>query len=464
MRSDFMDDYLELCHGAKIELLDDRLIIGDSMNHTKHLLRQILHGWSLEAAIVLAPEALWLEALTQSFGGPSGADFTTLQTWAKTIDYTPELPPYAPNQWRMQYSSWRQNLTMAMFGLDHDEYLGHHTSRGVLNRLGNDALMPDDTFHLRTANQTMYEYYLDGPAQWVTQWVRSGVEDHVRIDKRSRYQAAGVPELTILDAQHQQVEFLRLVDGIYQPQQPEPDGRYDISSISGLTLLTDRLWLTKDEDLQRPFQKTLFEIAADASRQDNSRPRYAGEGMEWHERDPFDIALTPTPIAFNDFIYWTPESKFEFVNGRPYIGGSEGVRGLTGMALMTFGLLEVVKLFHPREWMEALVNVYTMMNTPKQQSVGWQLAQEIARFLQDQFDCDQVAVSGDLAIQGYLTPWSDLVIVAWGLPSGRTNPPSSNPYHALYQKYPYQRIALVYGDCPDGDREENWVQQAIDLT
>jgi hypothetical protein len=74
---------------------------------------------------------------------------------------------------------------MAMSGLDHDEKLGHLTSRGVINRLGNDALMPDNYFHLGTPEQTLYEYYLQGPAQWVVEWVRPGVENHVRIDKRS---------------------------------------------------------------------------------------------------------------------------------------------------------------------------------------------------------------------------------------------------------------------------------------
>jgi hypothetical protein len=185
--------------------------------------------------------------------------------------------------------------------------------------------------------------------------------------------------------------------------------------------------------------------------------------MSWHERDPFNISLTPEPIAFDDFIYWTPESKFEFADGRPDIGGREGVRGLTGMALMTFGLLEVVPLFHPREWLQALANLRSLRQIPRQQSSGWKLSQEIAIFLRDQYDCDRVAVSGDLATQGYLTPWSDLVIVAWGLPQEEPSSYYATAHYALYQMYPHQPILLVYGDCPDGVREANWVQQAIAL-
>jgi hypothetical protein len=458
-----MDEYLELTHGAKIELLSDRLMIGDSPNHTKRLLHQILQGWGLEAALVLAPQALWLEAIAQTHGRSTTADLASLQAWADTLDYVPILPPYERDQWRMQYDTWKLRLKMAMFCLDREEHLGNHISRGVLNRLGNDALMPDNTFHLGTPEQTMYEYYLNGPAQWVTEWVRSGAESHICRDKRSRYQAAGVAELTIFDAHRQQVEFLRLVDGVYQPQVPEPNGHYNISSIPGLTLLTDRLWRTKDKDFGLPLQKNLFEIAADAPRQPQDQPRYVGAGMSWHERAPFNISLTPEPIAFDDFIYWTPESKFEFADGRPDIGGREGVRGLTGMALMTFGLLEVVPLFHPREWLQALANLRSLRQIPRQQSSGWKLAQEIAIFLRDQYDCYRVAVSGDLATQGYLTPWSDLVIVAWGLPQEETRSYYATAHHALYQMYPKQPILLVYGDCPDGVREANWVQQAIAL-
>jgi hypothetical protein len=460
---DFMEEYLELCHGAKIELLDGRMIIGDSVSHTKRLLHQMLRGWGLESAIVLASESLWLTALTQAFALTGNPDFETLQTWANTIDYAPELPFYQCDEWRRQYDTWKQTLRISMFCLDHEEHFGIHTSRGVLNRLGNDALMPDNYFHLNQPHQTLYEYYLDGAADWVVEWVRSGVEDHIRVNKRARYQAAGVPELTILDAHHQQVEFLRLIDGIYQPQQPEPNGRYAISSIPGLTFLVDRLWRTKDEDFKQPFHSNFFDIAPDTPRPAKKSPRYLSQGMEWHDRGAFNIGLTPQSIAFKDFIYWSPEAKFEFADGRPDIGGHEGVRGLMGMALMTFGLLEVVPLFHPREWMQAISNMRSLINTPLQQSATWQLAEEIALFLRDQYGCDRVAVAGDLVTQGYLTPWSPLVIIAWGLPTNKPNSPHTSAYSALYQMHPDHHVFLVDANCPDGEKEEAWIRQAIDL-
>jgi hypothetical protein len=191
-----LNEYIAPTHAAKIELLSDRLIIADSPTHTKRLLHQILQTWTLEAALVLAPEKLWLQALAQTFNQP-----TDLETWASAIDHTPKLPAYTPNPWNLQHNTWELHLRIFMFSLDQEAHLGNHINRGVLNRLGNDALMPDNHIHLSTPNQTLYDDYLNGPAQWVTEWVRPGAENHIQIDKRSRYQAAGVPELTILDAQ-----------------------------------------------------------------------------------------------------------------------------------------------------------------------------------------------------------------------------------------------------------------------
>lgn len=130
---------------------------------------------------------------------------------------------------------------------------------------------------------------------------------------------------------------------------------------------------------------------------------------------------------------------------------------------MEWHLLEVVQLCHPREWIQAITNVRTLINTPPQQSLAWKLAEEIALFLRDQYGCDRVAVSGDLVTQGYLTPWSALVIVAWGLLGDTPNSPYTNAYSAIYQMYPDHHVFLIDAACPDGNKEAAWVQQAIEL-
>jgi hypothetical protein len=116
-----LDEYLELCHSAKIELLSDRLIVGESDSHTRHLFQQILRGWGLEAAIVLAPIPLWRDALTQAFGCSNTDDLDSLKTWADAFDYDSTLAPFNPSNCTWQNGLWKQTLTMAMFGLDHTE-------------------------------------------------------------------------------------------------------------------------------------------------------------------------------------------------------------------------------------------------------------------------------------------------------------------------------------------------------
>ncbi len=116
-----LDEYSELCHGAKIELLQSRLIIGESDNHTRHLFQQILRGWGLEAAIVLAPVSLWRNALTQAFGCSNTDDLDKLQKWAESFQYDPTLPPFISGNCSWQNGLWKQTLTIAMFGLDHSE-------------------------------------------------------------------------------------------------------------------------------------------------------------------------------------------------------------------------------------------------------------------------------------------------------------------------------------------------------
>ena len=131
--------------------------------------------------------------------------------------------------------------------------------------------------------------------------------------------------------------------------------------------------------------------------------------------------------------------------------------------LMTFGLTEAVKLFHPKDWVQALIHLRSIAITPLEETPAWKQAIEIAIFLRDQYGCDRVTVSGDLVDLGTLTAWSDFVIIAWGLPQERLSPNSLNPSSVLYQMNPDYNIHLVYGEQPEDDREEKWIRTAIDL-
>ncbi len=70
MSATLLDEYHAWSPGSKIELVHGKLVIGDSLIHSRRLLRQILQGWGVEAIVALAPESLWWQALSHTFDAP----------------------------------------------------------------------------------------------------------------------------------------------------------------------------------------------------------------------------------------------------------------------------------------------------------------------------------------------------------------------------------------------------------
>jgi Uma2 family endonuclease len=446
----FLDEYLAWTPGSKIELVQEKLIVGDRLSHSYLLLSQILRGWGIEAIVALAPEQLWWQALAATFDAPPVAnlaalDITALQQWAAAHPYQPP-PLQHQGSWSWSDSRLRQGLRMALFGLEmQHERLGQSLGGGCVMRLGEQAFMPDVMFFRGEPRNRLYEYYLHGAAELVMEFVQPGCEEYTTVTKRSHYQAAGIPEYWVFQPADQQIQFWRLIDGHYQRQSPI-DGRYAIASVPGLTFFPDRCWLPEKE-WKHPLSDIWFEVAADAPR----LPRLStlGDGIDRSKAlQPFAIALEPVPIPFADYIYWCPEAKFEFVNGRPDIGGHEGIKGLSGMLLMTFGLAEVVKLAHPSAWVNVLAQLRTQALDPNHKADWWQVARQTATFLRDHYRCDRIAAAGDLVAPRPLTFWSELVLVVWGLSEPEQPTPAGQPRYTsaesvLYQLSESPRIRLV---------------------
>jgi len=66
------------------------------------------------------------------------------------------------------------------------------------------------------------------------------------------------------------------------------------------------------------------------------------------------VLPTGSQLTFEQYLAWCPEAKFDVMDGKPEIGGWEGTRNMLG-PLLSFGLTEVVRLLHPREWVAALL-------------------------------------------------------------------------------------------------------------
>jgi len=421
MTSNLFEEYLEWQPRTKIELVDGQLIVGNSLSGSRLLCSQILQGWGAASAIALASESLWWESLTIAFGAPTvlnidAIDADALRNWASEVNFTPEISQLTACKNRKRISI-RQVLSYALFSLGmRGHQLGQSMGGGFVNRLGNNAFMPDILFYRGQGLNRLYEYYLDGPADLIVEFVLPNSENYDREIKRSHYQAYGVPEYWILDAELSSIEFLRLVDGVYQRQYLQEDGRYQVSSIPGLTFLPNKLW--EIEDWQTYISETdLFEVHSSAPKIERIRP--VAEGIDWSRGQlGFAPALLPVPITFEDYIYWCPETKFEFVDGKPYIGSREGIQGLIGMFLMTFGLVESVKLLHPRYWVEALLATrLTVQNNKEHKEQVWQLVHQAAKLLRSKYGATRLGVIGDLVKKEPLNFWSEITLVAWDLPT-----------------------------------------------
>lgn len=431
MSSSLFDEYIQWEPRTKLELIDGKLIVGKSLTHSRLLLSQILRGWGLDAAIALAPESLWWQAITVVFGSPAvrtleELNFSEQRNWASSIQFEPEIPTLL-SEWSWKRSEIRESLQMSFFRLEEG---GQHPGRSIgsgsfVNRLGQDALMPDVMFFCEGDRNSLYEYYLDGPAEIVAEFITPGCEAHDLEVKRSRYQAAGVPELWLIDSEQEVVHFRRWINGEYETQTLDASGRYAVSSVPGLIFLPDQLWVKRKDDYRGNWN--LFEMTPEIVLGD--RIRFHKGGIDWNNLPTqFSIGLEPTAIAFEDYLYWVPESKFEFVDGKPWICSRDGVRGLTGMLLMSLGLSETLKLFHPQQWVAALLNTRTQIQNDAQRKAQWRtLAQQAAELMRAEFGATRLAIAGDLIASAPLNYWSELYLVAWDLPV------DAQASHRLYQ-------------------------------
>lgn len=461
MASDLFDEYIQWEPRTKLELMDGQLIVGKSMTHSRRLLSQILRGWGLEAAIALAPETLWWQAMTLVFGAPAvdalaDLNFSEQLNWAANVAFASDMPTLL-SQWNWKRAEVKEAVQMAFFQLEQQrERPGRSIGSGsFVNRLGNDALMPDLLFFCDRGRNTLYEYYLEGAAEVIVEFVTPGCEAHDLEVKRSRYQAAGVPELWTIDTAQETVHFQRWVEGAYQTQTPDADGRYAISSVPGLIFLPNQLWVKGVHDDYRG-NWNLFEMMPELVLGD--RICSHASGIDWnHLPTQFSIGLEPVAIAFEDYLYWVPESKFEFVEGKPWIGCEPGVRGLTGMLLMSLGLLDALRLFHPQEWVAALLKTRAQMLNDQQRKAQWRIvAQRAAELLRAEYGATRLAIAGDVIADRPLNFWSQLYLVAWELPTDMQA--SYKMYQALQALSSDPEIVILKGD----DQRFPPYQQMID--
>jgi Uma2 family endonuclease len=459
-----------LDHGpqGKLELIEGRLIVGNTIVGSRLLLRQILQGWRADAAIVFAPVETWINALRIGFNLSCATEeqnssdaLDILEATVAEIEYHPEdliagegvaNYPYHPHH------GVRQALLTSLHNVS-EELGGRSFGRDFVMRLGENGFTPDLMFFKSKDLNQLHSWYLNGPAELVIEVLLPGHEYCDRIAKRDYYAAAGVPEYWIVAPQQRQVEFWRLIQGQYQQQLPNEDGRYRPSSVPGLAFQFDTLW---DEEhwYQGRSQHKLFILEADP--QPFQRIK-AIESTKWGSL-PFvpNLQLEPTPIRFEEYISWCPRAKFEFFDGKPQISYKRGTKRVLGLLLMTFGLASAVKVLPPQAWVQALKQRVAMeQQDERRKAEWWTLARQAATILREQFGIQRVGVMGDLVHSQPLNYWSEIKLVAWEMEERS----DMDIYKALsaVSKEPEIRLLDAEKDYLTVDEKESIIQELVDI-
>lgn len=418
MNSDLFNDYCRQGTEGKLELIDGKLIVGNTIVGSRLLLRQILQGWGAEAAVAIdSPISLWIEALAASMKRDRleideddlYGTILDLKAVAATQEYHLEdlTAGYGKNNYT--HNSLRQKLATALWQIG-KSLGGTALGRDFVMRLGDNGFTPDLSFIAGEHLSQLRAYYLDGAADLVIEVILTGHSYADKVAKKAYYQAGGVTEYWIIDPKTEQIEFWRNQNGTFQQQQLESDGCYRPSNIPGLVFLTHRL----SSEVRFDLELFHLEVAPSSER---SKIHFPENGLGWGEL-PFqpDIQLEPTPISFEQYICWSPEAKFESSEGKPDIGGKTGIRNLIGMLLMTFGLTSSIKVLPPTVWCDALLNRLNLERQDEQRKTEWwQKAREAATVLRTNFAPGRIGVIGDLTKPEPLSYWSEITLVVWGL-------------------------------------------------
>ncbi len=429
MTTELFNEFTKSGPEAKLELIESQLVVGNSLIGSRLLLRQIMTGWGANAALALAPIEQWLEALCVTSDAPAplkadlqATDLSALRAWADAASHQPEdLFPGARGEGIWLHNRVRSCLSQSLWSVA--KSIGANSlSRDFVMRLGNKGFTPDVILFKGQPHNTLYDYYLGGPADLVVEVLLPGHEDQDRVIKQNYYATGGVLEYWLVNPAAQEIEFWRLIAETYQQQPLDNDGCYRPSSAPNLMFAPTSLWCKMQDERQRScIDSPIFSVEGERQEGPYIRSISIDDGLGWGGV-PFapQIQLEPVPITFEQYIAWSPEAKFEFSDGKPQIGGDIGIRNLIGLLLMTFGLTEVVKLLPPSQWVNAIAETVAFAcEDGTRKADWWQLAHQAAAMLREKYGMTRLGVIGDLVHPTPLNYWSKIEIVTWETPERR---------------------------------------------
>jgi Uma2 family endonuclease len=361
-RDSFFDRWIAELPEGKLELIDGKLVIG-TLKGSRRIVRELLQDYGPSLFLPMAPAESWREALGVAFRAePRPRTPEEWLRWADGVDGPAEVAPAGPqNTWT--HRRIYQLLQSALYHIWEATGSGLQLGRDFVTRLGEDGLTPDVMFFTRARYSSLFERYLDGPPTIAIEVTLPGSEDQDRVLKRRLYERAGVPEFWLIEPEVPRITFHRLQpDGSYDPLvvddqtlsrivATKQDFVYDSAAVPGLHLSLLDLWTMEEVARKEPWRPLLPFEGGSSERTHRRRPPARKGGIDW-DTIPFGprVALHPVPIRFEEYASWCGRAKVERYDGGLKIGGTEGTRRVAGMLLMTFGLVDVVRLAHPREW------------------------------------------------------------------------------------------------------------------
>lgn len=351
---DFVERWINAMPEGKLELIDGQLIIS-TLAGSRRIAWELLRDYGPPLGLKHAPAALWWAALAEAYR-PTPLPTTPAQwwAWAGTIAHEAEPPGAGPHV----TGEHRRVFELLSRGLHHFTGMtgqGTALGRDFVVRLGEDGLTPDQLFIDRPRLAHLHNRYLDGPPAFVVEISQPGSEEQDRQRKKELYERSRVFEYWLLDPFARRAEFFRLdAVGQYQAVAPDDQGVFHSAAVLGLSLSLVDLWQMSDHTRTTswaPFLPTDLRQEADSR-----RLKQRDNDLDW-DTIPFvpRVDLGPQAIRFEEFASWCGRAKFESYGHGLVIGGHEATRRVFGMLMMTFGLVELVRLASPREWIAFLV-------------------------------------------------------------------------------------------------------------
>ncbi len=395
-----MRDIFDELPDRRIELIDGQFIVGANLEGSRRLLRVLLETWGGNAVLSLTPTVTpWVKALNLGYGFsyPLDDDIPASEVQAKhAIPEQTQLVAKVGNDFRAL--TLASDLHMALHPCKRLRTFG----RDFVTKLGQNALSPTGTV-VQERDYTLYQYYLDGPPDIAFEFVR----DEVLLRKHYElYLQGGINELWVFNVETGQVRTLSFGFDGYAAEFNGDSGLISSSAIPELQIEVEAKWN------HRKYGDEPFRVTSAPRKEGQPRKRTKG-GVGWDSLVFAPILdLEPFPITFDEFISWTGETKFEGYDGRVTVGTPDGTRPVFGQLLMTFGLIEAVKLMPPTFWMQAINERRQQLQQQETiKQTMWQSARHAAQILRDKFNLTEIAVAGDLVNDSPLGLWSRVSLV-----------------------------------------------------